>query len=169
MANGHGGPRPGFVKPKGVLNKRTQYAIQQAEKQYAEQKAQGHLRATEVLDKLMHLHMGAAAVAMPTSPKAIAEGKAQPNPYANDEVFRFHARRAAECAVNLAPYQQPQFRSIMIQAPPPEITDERSVAEKLIEFFDNLAESAKVARGGVKAAAAPRRAGPLIEGTLVDE
>jgi len=62
----------------------------------------------------------------------------------------------------LAPYQSATFRSVLLSTPVAESASDQSAAERLIEFFDKLADSA-VAEKPRKAEQPVR----VIEGTLV--
>ncbi len=79
--------------------------------------------------------------------------------------FFKYAGSMRQVMIALAPYQSATFRSILLSQPAAESQRDRSAAERLIQFFDSLAESAAFERQQRKQKV-PAEPKP-IEGTLV--
>jgi hypothetical protein len=80
---------------------------------------------------------------------------------AERQFFKYLSTMRMVCTA-LAPYQSATFRSVLLSTPVAESASDQSAAERLIEFFDKLADSA-VAEKPRKAEQPVR----VIEGTLV--
>lgn len=132
MANGHGGARPRSGPPKGYKQKRTIEAEEQARlaqqraailregeaeratKEMIEARSAGVKLAKDVLEQFMMIFAGQAAKHQP-----LKEGVPVPEGRLPNEVkFLEYAKLAVGCARDLAPYQSPTYRAIVV-APAP--------------------------------------------------
>lgn len=100
---------------KGIPNKATIQKALIAERTVADARSAGRKLAKEVLDDFMHLFVGIAATYQPLPPGTEPRPGATPD----EPMFEKYARLAVETAKNLANYQSPTFRAIVV-APPPE-------------------------------------------------
>lgn len=110
-----GGHRPGAGRKKGTKNKSTiEREKEEAKKALAQQAAidlargRGGKIATEVIDDFMRLFVGLAARHQ-TWP-----AEAGVNPHENPKLFREYAKLAVQCATELANYQQPKFKAMVV-------------------------------------------------------
>lgn len=110
---GTGGARPGAGRPKGV-SKATLEKIALAQREVAGAKASGKKLAKEVLDEFMQLFAGMAAYYQPT-PATVP----QQNANQDESKFKEYAVLACEQAAELAQYQSPKLRAILMPLPPP--------------------------------------------------
>jgi hypothetical protein len=115
------GARPGERRggrAKGTRNKSTIEKALLAERIAAEAKQTGRPLAKEQLDKLMAIFEGATAFFQPTLPHQIAAGQPT-NPNGDWDKFERWALNFMNCAKELAKYQSPQYRAILV-APAPD-------------------------------------------------
>ena len=130
------GSKPGERRggrQKGTPNKRTLIKIQQAQHQFAEAKASGRRLAIDEMEWLVEVFK-------------IGVEFYRPKDFANidpDKEQRFfkYASSMRQVLGMLAPYQSATFRSILLGQPVAETQQDESAAERLIKFFDGLAES----------------------------
>ncbi len=137
----HGGRRPNAGRKKGDLSAKTlrTIAIAAAESQAKDAVAaaieearsaglmegkdpRGRKRAVTVLEEFMMLFGGMAAVYQPLPP-----GEAVPPGRQPDEAkFQTYAKLAVDTAGQLANYQSPKFKAVMVSAAPPQDTPARA-------------------------------------------
>jgi hypothetical protein len=111
---GRGGSRIGSGRPRGSLNKETIEKAIIAERITAAVEMRGEKLAKEYLNEFLKVFAGMAAHFQPTHP-----GMPVQNPNANEAKFEKWARLTIDTATQLAKYQSPQFRAVMV-APAPE-------------------------------------------------
>lgn len=92
-------------------------AVQEAEGVIAAARRSGRKLAREVLDDLMHLGVGIASFYQMAPPGQPA------NVHADWDKFWRAAEFARVCAADLAKYQSPTFKAIVVAPPPPSPTD----------------------------------------------
>lgn len=98
-------------RQKGVSNKATRERAALAERIIAEQKGQpGRKLAREVLDDFMHLFTGLAAMHQPLPQGVVPMQGQQPD----EGKFLNYAKLAVDVASQLASYQSPKFKAIMM-------------------------------------------------------
>lgn len=106
-----GGARTGAGRPKGSLSKSTIERAALAERIIAEQKQQpGKKLAREVLDDFMHLFTGLAAMHQPLPDNVLP----QPGQKPDEAKFLNYAKLAVDVAGQLANYQSPKFKAIVM-------------------------------------------------------
>lgn len=93
----------------GVPNKKTQQHIREAGKRVAEARKLGRKQAVDVLDDLMNTAMAMAAKYQPATSDHLPR---------DDAKFLQWIQTAGLFAKNLAEFQTPKFRAVMIQTPP---------------------------------------------------
>ena len=104
-------------RQKGSLNKRTLKQMEEASTQVGAIKRQGQKKATEVLNDLMQASMGVAAQYQRRIGDAAAKGQ---EPSKDDlETFWKAMEIAGVFAKALAPFQDPTFKAIRLNTPPP--------------------------------------------------
>lgn len=119
------GSKPGtrHGKPKGTKNKSTIERELQAARDLVEQvktgKLDGQELAKDVLGRFMRLAEGAAGEFMPTPSAQKAQGKPE-NPNKDWDRFGEWVDRVIYCAKELAKYQSPALRAILVPAAPPD-------------------------------------------------
>lgn len=129
-----GGSKPGERRGgrvKGVPNKATMERALIAANTLVKSRAADKKLAKEVLDDFMALFAGMAAHYQPTPPHAM-----QQNQYGNPAEFEKYARLAVQCAKDLAPYQSPTFRAIVV-APALEQTSGRKQTRFTLTIFQD--------------------------------
>jgi hypothetical protein len=136
---------------KGVPNKATIERALLAERAIAEAKANAKPLAREVLDQFMQLFAGMAAHHQPMP----AGQMAPPDRNPDETKFEKWARLAVQCAKDLAPYQSPTFRAIVV-APTPE-SPRGKITRFTLEIFD------RTGRGPIKGANGAAGNGKVIE------
>lgn len=128
---------------KGTKNKRTIEKALEAERAVAAAKASGRKLAKEMLDDFMHLFAGMATVYQPLPPGTVEI----PRGHKPDEPqFEKYARLTVDCATQLAKYQSPTFRAIVV-APAPEQPDPNTLRRRFtLTVFEGGRPALQIAR-----------------------
>ena len=120
---------------KGTPNRATIEKAKIAEQVMARAEMRGEQLAKEVLNDFMQLFAGMAATHQP-----IPEGQSIPLGRRPDETkFEKWARLAVQCAKDLAPYQSPTFRAIVVAPAPDSNQVERRKVFQLTIFENQRA------------------------------
>lgn len=108
---GRGGARVGAGRKRGGANKATIEREALAQRILAEQAGKpGKKLGKEVLDDFMQLFTGLAAFHQPLPPGQLAG----PNQAPDEEKFKTYAKFAIECAKELAGYQSPRLKAVLL-------------------------------------------------------
>ncbi len=105
------GTRPGGRRGN-TPNKRTTEAIERARLDVENARGAGKKLGKEVLEEFMHLFAGMAAQYQPLPANVVIPGR-EPN----EDKFLTYAKLAVQTAKDLADFQSPKFRAIMVSAP----------------------------------------------------
>lgn len=152
-----GGSKPGERRggrKRGTPNKRTEEKKLLPLMEQARAHGAGHKLAKEVIEEFMIVAAGTAAryQPRPRQEDGQEEGKfKETNKLANPDLFEKWAKLAVAWATDLAPYQSPTFRAIVVAPPPPDpgtgrvkrftltIFDDggRELSENLVALPDN--------------------------------
>jgi hypothetical protein len=135
------GSKPGEHRggrKRGTPNKRTLIKTEQANQHFAEAKASGRRLAIDELEWLMQAFKEAVQY---FKPQDLANMKPD-----QERQFVKYATLLRSVCMALAPYQSATFRSILLSQPVAESQRDQSAAERLIQFFDSLAEAASFER-----------------------
>ena len=111
MANG--GRRPGAGRKAGGKTKATLLREQKVAAVIDRSRREGRELGIDVLERMMKLCEGAAAEFRPTTQKDVAKG-ATLNPDGDEPVFGQWVDRTIFCAKEIAKYETPQLRAIMV-------------------------------------------------------
>jgi hypothetical protein len=112
-----GGSNPGQRRggrQKGTRNKATVEKALIAEQVIARAEMTGVKLAKEHLSDLLNVFAGMATYYQPSFPGMLTQ-----NPNADEDKFEKWARLTVQCAKDLAPYQSPTFRAVVV-APAPD-------------------------------------------------
>lgn len=104
-----GGARPGAGRPRGP-SKATLEKVLIAERAIVTAQAFGKKLAKDILDDFMQLFAGMAAAYQPLPPNVVASEGRKPD----EAKFVKYGRLAIECAKELAQYQSPTFRAVVV-------------------------------------------------------
>lgn len=116
MPNGvRKGERRGGRK-KGTPNKATQERVLLAKRVLeGQQNRPGRRLAREILDDFMHLFTGMAAIHQPVSPGTVPGSHQKPD----EKKFLEFAQLAVSTAAQLAPYQSPRLKAVVVSQEAP--------------------------------------------------
>ena len=140
MPRAKGTPKTGG-RVKGQPNKATVEKTIIAERIMSEATMSGKKLGKEVLDDFMGVFASMAAY---YQPRPGPDGKLTGNPVGNEDKFQQYARLAMQAAKDLAPFQSPTFRAVVV-APAPQQNTGSKVTKFTFGIFGEAATAKAIA------------------------
>jgi hypothetical protein len=122
----HGG------RDRGTPNRATVERAEVARMQTEESKRRGAKLGKDVLEEFMLLFAGMAAQYQP-----LPEGVTMPGRTPNEEKFITYATLAVKTAKDLADFQSPKFKAIMVTAPPPKQQSAKTIDGNVVQLSND--------------------------------